>query len=463
MGGSTGVSMQFVVSALTEHFTLIAIGLFALFSFWQIHRRAHHTRKAKMILKKAQDTRTHEPLSLHPEVDTAICVGCGTCTTVCPEGSVLKLIDHRPVLVSPAKCVGHGECERNCPNGAIRLVFGTKTRGMDIPRISQDYETNIAGLYIAGELGGMGLIRNAVKQGAAAAKHALAHTKEVPRGSKCDADLLVVGAGPAGLAACLVAIEAGRSYICIDQGSFGGTVYNYPRQKIVMSYPADLPGVGTMKFDNHFVSKEELLAYWNEVRRNKGIQIRENVSFKSLKHEGDMFVVETPAGEIRALKVVLALGVRGSPRKLGLANEDSKKVTYSLVDAEQYQDQEIAVVGAGNSAVEAAISLANAKLKNGVTLLVRGPALDRCNETNQTKIEALVAKGTVKILFDTSVKEIHPDRLIVETKGQGRKQLRNNFLIVLAGTEAPHKFLMSLGVAIDKKFGEALRAVKGSA
>lgn len=430
---------------------IIGLGLVG-FGFWQVQRQKSRQQNAQKILQKAMSTATNEPATLHPEIDPAKCGGCGACTTACPEGDILQLVNHKAVLVSPSKCVGHGECERACPFNAITLVFGTKTRGVDIPRVSTHYETNVPGLYIAGELGGMGLIRNAVKQGAAAARHAF---QKMPVHS-AQYDLIIVGAGPAGIAAGLAAIAQKKKYLIVEQNTFGGTVANFPRQKLVMTYPADLPLVGKMKFAQNKISKEELMQYWKDIRSQTGLQIKEKTVFSGLQPDGQHFKVSTSAGDFTASKVILATGVRGTPRKLGLANEDLSKVTYNLEDPQQYQAKNICVVGGGNAGVEAAQMLANPKLKNNVFLLVRGPQFDRCNEENQKKIRDMEAKKWVQIWFDSSVTQIESNHVVVNKKGQNFK-IDNDFLFVFAGAELPHKFLMSLGVKIDKKFGEALK------
>lgn len=439
----------------SDNLTTVGTGSMGFFAFWQIRARSKHTKKAKKLLQKAISTGSAEPATLHPEIDPRKCISCGTCTRVCPEGEVIKFIHHKPVLVSPTKCVGHGECEKQCPQGAIKLVFGTKARGMDIPRISRDYETNLPGLYIAGELGGMGLIRNAIKQGYQAAYHAL---KGLPKSTnQVDTDLLVIGAGPAGLAAALTAITQKKRYICIEQNSFGGTVFNFPRQKIVMTHPAELPGAGLMKFKKNRVHKEELLAFWEGVRKDTGLKIQERVRFETIiKTEQGHFEVKTNQGVITAYKVILATGVRGSPRKLGLPNEDLPKVTYNLIDPEQYHSNDITVVGGGNAGVEAAIAMAKKELGNRVSLLVRGAAFDRCNEANQKLIEGLAAQGLVKIRYNTSVQAIEKDSITILEKDKTPEKIANDFLFVFAGAESPHKFLMNLGVKIDKKFGEGL-------
>ncbi|MGE0762754.1 MAG: NAD(P)-binding domain-containing protein [Bdellovibrionales bacterium] len=439
---------------LLDHLWIWGLLIFGGLAYYGVAKKNRQENQAKKILQKAVATGLDEPLSLHPEVDPAKCAGCGACTKVCPEGDILKMINSKAVLVSPTKCVGHGECERACPFGAIDLVFGTKKRGVDIPRLSKNYETNVPGLYIAGELGGMGLIRNAIKQGHQAADHALSNLNP---SVKSDTDVLVVGAGPAGLAVCLTAIVHKKRYLCIEQNTAGGTVYNFPRQKVVMTHPADLPGVGKMKFPRNVVSKEELLHYWNQVRQKVGIKIRENEKFEGLEKVGDHFKVKTSKAEYMAQKVVLAMGVRGSPRRLGLPNEDTTGVAYNLIDPAQYTNKKIAVVGGGNAGVEAAQMLANPKYKNQVTLLVRGPAFDRCNEDNKRIIEDMAQKKMVQIWYEAQVKEIKKDQLNIERAGQ-LLDIENDQLFVFAGAEMPFKFLMSLGVEINKAFGQKLKS-----
>lgn len=443
--------MSSIESWISEHLEIVGFSVIGLLAFFGVFTRKSQEIKGKKLLKKAVESQTIEPISLHPEIDPHLCTGCGACVKACPEGEILKIINHKSTLVAPTKCVGHGECENACPTNAINLVFGTRTRGMEIPRISSDFETNVPGLYIAGELGGMGLIRNAVKQGVQAVQHASRTMKTF--GSPVDVDILIVGAGPAGIASALAAIEARKSHLCIEQNSFGGTIYNFPRQKIVMTVPAVLPLVGVMKFKHNKVSKEELLTYWNMLRKNYGIKIKEGIKFENLAKENDIFVVKTNQGEIRARKVILSMGVRGTPRKLGLPNEDQEKVTYNLLDPEQYQNMDISVVGGGNAGVEAAQMLANPIYRNRVKLLVRGPTFDRCNEENKNIIEAMAARREVEIWYESSVKEINKNTLKVDHKGSVI-EIDNDYLFVFAGAEMPFKFLMSLGINIDKKFGE---------
>ncbi len=437
---------------LSNHLEVFA-GVFLVgIGFFSVRSRTQKQRGSKELYEKTVSESLHLPTSLHPEVNALLCVGCGTCTRACPEGDVLQLINHLSTLIAPTQCVGHGECEQACPQGAIRLVFGTKTRGMNIPRITKDYETNVPGLYIAGELGGMGLIRNAVKQGALAAEHALSGTER-----NHEFDLLIVGAGPAGFSAALKAVELKKRYLCIEQNSFGGTIYNFPRQKIVMTAPLMIPMMGQVKFKSNKVSKEELLEQWCDIRSRFGVEIQEGSRFLELtKIATGGFSVRTTQGTFSSAKVLLSMGVRGTPRKLGLMNEDLPKVTYALLDADQYVGRDVAVVGGGNSAVEAAQALAQADLKNRVKLFVKGATFDRCNDENRKIIQDLAKAGRLKIYYKATVTEIHEDHLQVSTDAGVAQSVPNDFLFIFAGTEMPHGFLMGLGIQIEKKFGEGL-------
>jgi thioredoxin reductase (NADPH) len=438
-----------ILHFLSDHLALVGFLSIFLVAAWRISLRKRHSQAAKRILQDAVQSQLDEPLTLHPEINASICSGCAACTQVCPEGDILKIIDHKAVLVSPTRCMGHGECERSCPTGAISLVFGTKTKGMEIPRTTTNYETNVPGLYVCGELGGMGLIRNAFRQGHWAATHAVENLKP---GVRTNANLLIVGAGPAGLAAALTADSKKASYICIEQNSFGGTIANFPRQKVVMSHPAEVPGIWKMQFPKNRVSKEELLKMWQDIKLRKALKVREKTKFESLEKHDAYFSVKTSQGVITAQKVLLCMGVRGTPRRLELKNEDLPKVTYNLIDPDQYKRQDIVVVGGGNAGVEAAQQLGKEKYGNKVILLVRGPSLARCNESNQKIIQEMASKGLVEIWFNAEVKEIHEDTLLVK-KQEELLSIPNDYLFVFAGAEVPFKFLSSLGIEIEKKFG----------
>lgn len=390
-----------------------------------------------------------EPSTLHPKIDPRLCLGCGACTKACPEGSILGLIAGKATLIEPSSCIGHGACAAACPHGAIELVFGTETRGIELPHVGPDFQTNIPGLYIAGELGGMGLVRNAIEQGRQAVQ---AITKSRARGATGQLDLVIVGAGPAGLSAALAAIEAGLSYVVLEQDRLGGAIAHFPRGKLVMTKPAELPIVGKFKF--HEVSKEELMRFWHDVVAQTGIAVRCGEPVSAIRQiNGGGFEVDTPAGRYAARAVLLAIGRRGTPRRLGVPGEELAKVVYGLEDPAAYDGRAVLVVGGGDSALEAAASLAENSTAT-VWLSYRGTGFARAKGKNRERIASATKSGRIKLVLESEVKAIAPDRVALE---QARRTivLPNTDVVVCAGGILPTGFLKGLGIRIETKYGTA--------
>ena len=196
------------------------------------------------------------------------------------------------MLVQPDHCIGHGACEAACPVEAITLVFGTEKRGIDIPQVKPTFETNVSGIYIAGELGGMGLIRKGVDQGARAIESIRKN-----KGTGDQLDVVIVGAGPAGLSASLAAKEQGLRFVTIEQeDSLGGSIYHYPRRKVAMTAPMTLPIVG--KFNRYEISKEELLEFWSGAIRNQ-YQDQFLGAYGCDHENGKGFLVKTSKAELQ--------------------------------------------------------------------------------------------------------------------------------------------------------------------
>jgi thioredoxin reductase/ferredoxin len=414
---------------------------------WYEHRRRSAHRRSHEALESARRAGMSEPASLHPVVNESLCVGCGACAEACPEQplhQVLGLINGKAHLVSPADCIGHGACRTACPVGAITLVFGSATRGVDIPVLSPEFETNVPGLFVAGELGGMGLIRNALVQGREAVK-----TIATRRRRPGQLDLAIVGAGPAGFAASLTAMSLGLRYVTLEQESLGGCVFQYPRGKLVMTQAAELPLVGKVRFTQ--TSKEELLAFWQEMERKTGVSIRYRESVQSITPRGEGFVLRTPRGEYVATSVLLAIGRRGTPRKLGVPGESLPKVVYRLLDPEQYAGQSVLVVGGGDSALEAAVSIAECA-DTRVTLSYRGDAFTRAKPSNRTRVDGAARSGRLQVLLGSNVLSIEPSIVTLEQAGRPLR-LPNEAIIVSVGGTLPTEFLRGIGVQVETKFG----------
>jgi thioredoxin reductase (NADPH) len=434
---------------MTNYWILLvyALPLVAIWFTWYWQSR-RVTRKSIAIMNEAKLAGLTEPVSLHPIIDPALCLGCGACIKACPEKSILGLIDGKAQLIEPTHCVGHGACATSCPTDAITLVFGTATRGVDIPFVSPKFETNVPGLFIAGELGGMGLIRNAIEQGRQAIGYIATHIRSVPDAPGV-VDVLIIGAGPAGIASSLGAMEKKLTFKTVDQDSLGGTVAHFPRGKVVMTAPAHLPLYGIVKFGE--VSKEKLLAFWQEVVAKTGVQISFEERVEGVSKQGEHFAIQTSKADYRAKAVLLAIGRRGSPRQLGVAGEELSKVVYRMIDPEQYRGQHVLVVGGGDSALEAAASIAD-ETDTCVTISYRGDAFGRARAKNRDRVDAAIASGAITLYLESQVEQIDADSVRIRTK-QGSITIRNDAVIICAGGVLPTQFLHNAGVQVETKYG----------
>src|SRR6202051_3772573 len=417
------------------------------FYLWRQRRAYARHRRAQEDSIAAGMT---EPASLHPLIDPSLCLGCGACVKACPEQphhEVLGLIDGKAVLVGPADCIGHGACKTVCPFDAITLVFGTERRGLDIPVLKPNFESNVPGIYVAGELGGMGLIKNALTQGHQALD-AIAKAGVKRPGAL---DVLIVGAGPAGLAASLAAKKMGLNYQTVEQDALGGAVFQYPRGKLVMTAPVELPIVGKVQFRN--TSKEELLKFWTNACDGNGLNIHYRERVESMEKKDGVFHVKTSTKQFVASAVLLGIGRRGTPRKLGVPGEEMSKVVYRLIDPEQYRGQKVIVVGGGDSALEAAASIAELG-DTEVWLSYRGEAFQRAKVRNRQRVDAASASGQLKVLLNSQIREIREEEVILKPSGKERT-LRNAAVIVSAGGILPNDFLKSVGIDVATKFGTA--------
>jgi thioredoxin reductase/ferredoxin len=434
---------------LSEHISAVAyIALLVLIWIPYGLRRKRRTERSLSVLEGARSAGLHEPPSLHPLIDKSACLGCGTCVPACPEGEVLGLVAGKAELINPANCIGHGACKDACPRDAITLVLGTETRGVEIPALEPNFETNVPGLFVSGELGGMGLIRNAIEQGRQAIDSIRA-LDGIGEGDRLD--VVIVGAGPAGFSASLAAKQHGLRFATIEQETLGGTVAHYPRGKIVMTAPVLLPLYGRVRFRE--TTKERLLDFWRNVELKTGLEIRYEERVEGIVRTAGGFDVQTTAGKYRTRSVLLAIGRRGTPRKLGVPGEEHPKVVYRLVEPEQYRGQRVLVIGGGDSALEAATTLAE-QLMTEVTLAYRGDAFSRAKPKNRERVDTAAAAGRLRLLLRSSAAEITPAQVRMETES-GPETIDNDAVIVCAGGILPTGFLQSIGIAIETKYGTA--------
>ena len=427
--------------------TLITIVIAAAISLFFLRGYLKNLRRREETARKSAEKGklfSEGPKAQHPHIDTGQCIGCATCTSVCPEGDVLAMLGGKAAIVNGHKCIGHGLCAEACPVGAITMVVASPSMGTDMPYMTPEYETSIDNLFIIGELGGLALIKNAVNQGRDCVDNLVRRRASTPPPARPGVhDLLIVGAGPAGISASLRAIERKLNYITLEQDEVGGTVAKYPRQKLVMTSPVEFPMYG--KFKKTELSKENLLAFWDMVLNRADFNCVTGSKVEQISRSDDgIFAVETATSKYRARAVILALGKTGTPRKLGVPGEELPKVMYRLIEADHYVNKKILVVGGGDSAVEAAMGLAN-QSSNKVTLCYRGTQFSRIKERNSKRIEDCMRSGKVEVLFETNPMEFKPQSVVLDVKGETR-EFANDFVWIFAGGVPPYDFLKKIGI-----------------
>ena len=440
------------MEALIENFAGYAVGILIILLVVRFYLR-NEAKKSKRIsrkIEKAKEYGIYEPITLHPVIDPDICIGSGACVAACPEYDILGIVDGKGTTINASRCVGHGACFHACPVEAITLCIGTEKRGVELPHVSREFETTIPGLFIAGELGGMGLIKNAVDQGKQAIRY-LSEKLTPSRNGKFD--VIVVGAGPAGISASLEAKRRKMKTLTLEQDTLGGTVANFPRQKIIMTNPMELPLYGKLKL--YETSKSELLELWNDVLAKNRITINEEEKVDTIQKVNGHFEVKTNKDTYKASGVLLTIGRTGSPRKLGVPGESKEKVAYRLLEPELIHNKDILVVGGGDSAIESALILMDEI--NNVTLSYRNDVFSRLKPKNLENINKAIKQNKIQVVFNSNVKEILDDKVTLNTKDSDvETELKNDLVYIFAGGELPTKFLEHIGIKITKKFGDAI-------
>jgi thioredoxin reductase (NADPH) len=389
-----------------------------------------------------------------PVINASLCIGCGSCVDECPETGTLELAKGKAILAHPDRCVGHAKCVEVCPTQAILLSFGGVLQTMSVPFIKDNFETNVPGVFIVGELGGVGLIKTGINEGKLVVEHLKSRFGEMPvaNGAAEAYDVIIVGTGPAGLSASLTAHQYGLRYLTLEQGEVAATIRHYPRQKLVFAEPIEMPLYGSLYMADG--SKESLLAIWETIIANTGVTIQTNTRVDAVRRSGELLRVETTRGEYLGRTVVLATGKRGTPRQLGVPGEDLAKVAYRLIEAETYSNEDVLVVGGGDSAIENALALAKGG-RNRVTLSYRGEAFNRAKERNQALLATAEGEGRLRVLRKSQVVEIRPQTVVLEHEGS-RSELPNSYVFIQIGGESPDTFLRKIGIEIvEKSFSAA--------
>ena len=425
---------------------IIWLATLLLFSLLVIPYFLKFRRQQKQgAAQKAESVRlgADRPVAQYPQIDQLRCIGCGACVAACPEGGVLGVVNGKATIINGLKCVGHGLCAEACPVEGIRIGLGDLRQRDDIPAMNEYNETNVPGIYIAGELGGLALIRNAISQGRQVVE--TIQTKVLNKNDnkgKTLTDIIIVGAGPAGLSASLTAIKNNLSYLLIDQQNIGGTILQYPRKKLIMTRPVEIPLYGWLNHPEY--SKEELLNVWQEVQNKFQIQVKVGEKLEQVVKENGHFQVQTSKGAYQGRYIILALGRRGTPRKLNVPGEDQAKVMYKLMDAGTYQNEHLLVVGGGDSAIEAAVGLAR-QTGNTVTISYRKDKFFRIKRRNEDHLNEMMQNGKIQVLLNSSVLAINQDSVRIQLAGMDQ-EIPNNYVFIFAGGEPPFELLKKIGI-----------------
>jgi len=438
---------RFILTFITL-FLVVVIGLPFVFKEIRKKRRAGELAERVIPLSTLTDADIEKINSLHPEgkktypaVNRAACIGCGSCVQGCRERTVLAVIRGKSTLVNPLACRCCGECERNCLTGGLKIVEHGKKIRVRIPWTDENFQCNIEGVYIVGSLTGAGLIKEAINQGRAAVNHIVkgVFPPDLPR-------VMVIGAGPAGLSAMLSCRKFGLPVICFEKDLTANTIRNFPKKKILMAEPVEMPIAGPLWVGD--TSREKLLEAWDGMLAKAGACISTGSRLENIaKQEGGFQV--TISGKLhRCDKVILALGNRGVPRKLGIPGEDGSNVYYNLLEADEFSGSTVAIIGAGDSAIEAALALQ----RNGcrVAMLVRGNGFPKAKAKNEERIEQASADGLVRIHYNCQPLEIGSDFISFNANGMTQQE-KIDAVFIMVGGELPFALLESFGIKIVEK------------
>ncbi len=414
----------------------------APFSLWRIH-------SAEVSVSDGSGAAAG---ALRPVINASLCIGCGTCVEACPEQGTLAMVGHKAILAHPERCKSHGDCVTACPTSGISLSAGGSLQTLRVPRLDENFETNVPGAFIVGELGGLGLIKTSINEGRLVADHLRQRIEKAgPRAARApdEYEVIIVGAGPAGLSASLTLHEHGIRYLTLEQGEVASTIRNYPRQKFLMAEPLEMPLYGNLYIADS--TKEALLDVWETIISTTGVRIQTNEKVESIERDGaaGLLCVNTSRASYRAQFVVMAIGKRGTPRKLGVPGEELSHVAYRLIEVDSYSDSDIVVAGGGDSAIEAALGLAKGG-RNRVTLVHRGADFARARERNRERLDLAIAEGRVVPKLQTKFQSIGANSVVLDEPGS-IQEVRADFVFVLIGGESPDEFLRRAGVEIVEK------------
>ena len=418
----------------------------------------------------------------HPVINVQTCIGCHACVEACPH-DVLAMVNGKAAAISIEQCMEDASCQVECPTVPKSCIVINATKRVPerkVPSRNAQYLTNVPGIYLIGDVSGVPLIKNAINEGGRVIDFVAQDLRSARTDDSVEFDVAIIGMGPAGLSAALIAHQRGLRSLAIEQDEILATIQHaYQAGKYIYFNPVDQPAQGGIELEGPGALKEDIVSKWMSTVSSSGLRVRQSERCVDLRRSVDCLVVSTERerdrtrSDYKCARVILAIGNRGMPMKLGVPGEDLRaaasnaetseenKVKYRLIDPAAYQGKHVVVVGAGNSAIEAAIDLAAIRAPDGggisawrdnvVSLVIRSDLKGDLKLANKMMVYDCIDSGRIKAYFGKTIKEIKSDLITLSKPRDPTTEtdtIRCDYVFCLIGGEKPTKFLESIGVTV---------------
>ncbi len=420
----------------------LALGGFAILLmvvFTMLSARKRH----KAVMQPAVSV---GPAILVHDINDDRCTGCDACVAVCPT-NVLDLVANKSRVLRFEDCIQCEACMFACPTEAL-VMFpeGGVPPPLKVPEIDENFQTIVPGQYLIGEVAGKPLVKSAANLGRAVVEHMMLTGLRPGAIGRSDTivDVVIVGSGPGGLSAALTCIQKGLSYVVLEKEQMiASTIARYPKGKLVMAEPYDTANLSFLPvFDS---AKEQLIPIWNELMERVAMKVNKGESVEIVARAPDgAFEIRTTVAIYRAQRVVLSIGTRGKPRTLQVPGENLPKIFNLLEDPDEWRGRSVLVVGGGDSAVEAAVALADAGAK--VMISYRGKGFNRAAPKNRQTIEQYAGEGRLKAKLGSQILQFDQDSVTLALADGSQKRYPNDCAFVLIGADPPIQWLEKMGI-----------------